>query len=88
MADQPPPDGRGGRSCPTKTDRCPPQQIKEESPRRTSQVKRVLTDIGNVGAAVAVLATLAGAMAPAWVAGTIAVLVYTSAVMLNFIGNR
>ncbi|MFD9701990.1 hypothetical protein [Lentzea sp. NPDC059081] len=65
-----------------------PQLTEEDSPTHQLSARRVLTDVGNVGAAVAVLATLAGAMVPAWVAGTIAVLVYTSAVVLNFTGNR
>jgi len=69
-------------------DRPLPQRTQEVPTPRLRQAKRVLTDIGNVGAAVAVLATLAGTMVPAWVAGTIAVLVYASAVVLNFIGNR
>lgn len=66
----------------------PHQQSPKDSARRLLTAKRVLTDIGNVGAAVAVLGTLAGVMIAAWVAGIIAVLVYASAVVLNFIGNR
>ncbi|MGI5506092.1 hypothetical protein [Lentzea sp. CA-135723] len=64
-----------------------PQPIEEDPPGR-QKARLVLTDIGNVGAAAAVLATLAGATVPAWVAGTVAVLVYASAVVLNFIGSK
>lgn len=64
------------------------RQTNEDTVAGLRRAKRVLTDVGNVGAAAAVLATLAGAMLLAWVAGTIAVLVYASAVVLNFIGNR
>jgi hypothetical protein len=64
-----------------------PRQSRRQSLDRVRAVK-LLTDTGNVGAAAAVLGTLAGATVLAWAAGTVAVLGYASAAVLNFIGNR